>query len=181
MADTTVENLACIHCSVRPRIGVGTGRMGESCVQCITEVQDKGICPICVAEVGTDALTEHMQRCKGKPPRKPKAKKPKLGDDGRTLEQIHRDAAAQSGLEARREAAAALKAMTPEQRAEYKAKLKAEGEAAKAAKITVSKDDPEGVMPTGRCPTCETFLDDAGRCADEGCADKGKKPAMWED
>lgn len=179
-ADTaTVENLACIHCGERPRMGVGFGKMAESCATCIPEKIAEGYCPICMTEGYGNP--DHMAKCRGKKPAAKKPKKPKLGDDGRSLEQIHRDAVASGSMEARREATAALKAMTPEQRLAYKEALKAEGQAAKASKIAVTKDDPEGLIPTDRCPACNTFLDDKGRCADEGCERTGQKPAMWED
>lgn len=170
MGDTTVENIACIHCSVAPSMGVGPGRMGESCPACIPLVQTKGICPICCADLGADAnVAEHMGGCKGKPPRVPKKKAHvPLPDDGRSLEQIAKDAAAQASMEKRRDEKkaatalrdAALAEMTPEQRAAFKKKM---------------ATDPEGVMPTDRCGTCNTFLDDAKRCANDECADRGKK------
>jgi hypothetical protein len=161
--------------------------MGESCPQCIPEVQGKDICPICLTE--GHGNPEHMAGCKGKPPRKKKEPAPKknkagLVDDGRTLEQIHRDATAQSGLQARREAEAALKAMSPDERLAYQARLKEEHAAQKAKKGAADAKVLAGdkaALVTDRCPTCNTFLDDRGRCANDECDDKGKKPAMWED
>ena len=173
MTDTT----ACIHCSERPSTGVGQGHMAESCLECIPEVIKKGVCPICLAQ--GHGNPEHMAKCKGKPPKVPK-RLSKLPQDGRTLEQIHRDAAAQSSLAARREAAEALKAMSPDQREAYRALLKKEGADSKAARLAArpaeeQRRDPGGVMPTDRCGSCNTFLDDQKRCANDDCADKGKK------
>lgn len=175
----------CTICQKNDSLGIGVGKLKSTCAECIASLIAEGTCPACR---GVETYSpEHIAGCDGKLPKAEKgttrtrSSKVKKGATGgaKSPSQIGKEAAANKRSEERR----AVRTPTKEEAAQMVADAEAvikdltdnggtEKQMVAAKKKLVKAKEVQAAaerVPDGRCPECNCFLADNGRCVNEEC------------